>query len=185
VSAAIAVVPASMIKFGEEVIISSASVRNSWVIFDANLNMDKHMSGLCRRGLYHIRRINFIRKYLEHDSTSRLISAFFLSLLDNGNSLLVGLTEKATLTWQVDELGLVCEKFTSPYFNIPINNIYSNNQAITQIGIIDPRWDQSHAFGAVGTGESLRYPIASPYLNTLVIFILSDASFFTFSRRSL
>ena len=33
-------------------------------------------------------------KYLDHDATSRLISVFVLSLLDNGNSLLVGLIEK-------------------------------------------------------------------------------------------
>ena len=33
-------------------------------------------------------------KYLDHGATARLISAFVLSLLDNGNSLLVGLTEK-------------------------------------------------------------------------------------------
>jgi hypothetical protein len=55
----------------------------------------------------------------------------------------------------------------------------------TQIGILVPRRDQSRADGAVGTGESLICPIASPYLNTLHIFILSDTSFFTPSRRSL
>ena len=94
VSAEKAAVPASRIDLGEEVIISSASVRNLGVIFDANLKMDKHVSDLCRRGFYHIRRISFIRKYLDHDATARLISAFVLSLLDNGNSLLVALTEK-------------------------------------------------------------------------------------------
>ncbi len=57
----------------------------------------------------------------------------------------------------------------------------------TQIGILVQRRDQSRADGAGGggTGESLRCPIASPYLNTLLIFILSDTSFFTPSRRSL
>jgi hypothetical protein len=64
------------------------------VIFDANLKMDKHVSNLCRRAFYRIRRIALIRKYLDHDSTARFISVFVLSLLDNGNSLLVGLTEK-------------------------------------------------------------------------------------------
>jgi hypothetical protein len=56
--------------------------------------MDKHVSNLCRRAFYRIRRIALIRKYLDHDSTARFISVFVLSLLDNGNSLLVGLTEK-------------------------------------------------------------------------------------------
>jgi hypothetical protein len=94
VSAEKATVPASMIDLGEEVIISSASVRNLGVIFNANLKMDKHVSDLCRRGFYNISRISLIREYLDHDATARLNSAFVLSLLDNGNSLLVGLTDK-------------------------------------------------------------------------------------------
>ncbi len=49
-----------------------------------------------------------------------------------------------------------------------------NVRSTSQIGILVPRRDQSRADGAVGTGESLRSPIASPYLNTLLIFILSD-----------
>jgi hypothetical protein len=44
----------------------------------------------------------------------------------------------------------------------------------SQIGIFVPRRDQSRTAGAVGTGESLRCPIASPYLNTLLIFHLGD-----------
>jgi hypothetical protein len=55
----------------------------------------------------------------------------------------------------------------------------------SQIGILLPRRDQSRADGAGGTGESLRCPIVSPYLNTLLIFKMSDTSFFTPSRRSL
>ena len=42
----------------------------------------------------------------------------------------------------------------------------------TQIGICVPRRDQSRAAGAVGTGESLRCPIANPHLKTLLIFHL-------------
>ncbi len=69
-----AAVPESMIDFGEEMIISSASVRNLGAIFNGNRKMDKHASDLCRRGFYHIRRIALIHKYLNHDSTARLIS---------------------------------------------------------------------------------------------------------------
>jgi hypothetical protein len=94
ISAEKAAVPASKINLGEKVIISSASVRNLGVILDANLKMENHVSDLCRRGFYHIRRIALIRKYLDHDATAGLIYAFVLSLLDNGNSWLVGLTEK-------------------------------------------------------------------------------------------
>jgi hypothetical protein len=52
------------------------------------------VSDLCRRGVYHIRRLALIRKYLDHDATAHLITVFVLSLLDNGHSWLVGLTEK-------------------------------------------------------------------------------------------
>jgi hypothetical protein len=68
VSAEKAVVPASMIDLGEEVMISSASERNLGVIFDANLKMDKHVSDLCCRGFYHIHRISLIRTQ-RRDST--------------------------------------------------------------------------------------------------------------------
>jgi hypothetical protein len=77
VSAEKAAVPASMIDLGEEVIISSASVKNLGVIFDANLKMDKHVNDLCRMGFYHIRRISLIRKYLDHDATARLFRHLF------------------------------------------------------------------------------------------------------------
>jgi hypothetical protein len=57
------------------------------------------------------------------------------------------------------------------------NALWKHDEVVlltSQIGILVPRRDQSRADGAVGTGESLRCPIASPYLNTLLIFILSD-----------
>jgi hypothetical protein len=66
-----------------------------------------------------------------------------------------------------------------------INTFEDAKDACSQIGILLPRRDQSRADGAGGTGESLRCPIVSPYLNTLLIFKMSDTSFFTPSRRSL
>jgi hypothetical protein len=48
----------------------------------------------------------------------------------------------------------------------------SATETYAQIGIFVPRRDQSRAAGAVGTGESQRCPIASPYLDTLLIFHL-------------
>ena len=56
--------------------------------------MEKHVSDICRRAFYHIHRIALIRKYLDQSATARLVSAFVLSLLDNGNSLLLGLPGK-------------------------------------------------------------------------------------------
>ena len=89
-----AAVPDSVIELCGESIASSRFVRNLGATFDANLNMEKHVSDICRRAFYHIHRIGLIRKYLDKSATARLVSAFVLSLLDNGNSLLLGLPGK-------------------------------------------------------------------------------------------
>ena len=89
-----AAVPDSVIELCGEFITSSRSVRYLGATFDANLNMEKHVSDICRRAFYHIHRIGLIRKYLVKSATARLFSAFVLSLLDNGNSLLLGLPGK-------------------------------------------------------------------------------------------
>jgi hypothetical protein len=86
-----ATVPVSVIALCGESITSSRFVRNLGATFEANLNMEKHVSDICRRAFYHIHRIGLIRKYLDQSATTRLISAFVLSLFDNGNSLLLGL----------------------------------------------------------------------------------------------
>jgi hypothetical protein len=86
-----AAVPDSVIELCGESITSSQFFRNLGATFDANLNMEKHVSDICRRAFYHIHRIGLIRKYLDQSETARIISAFVLSLLDNGNSLLLGL----------------------------------------------------------------------------------------------
>jgi hypothetical protein len=61
------------------------------------------------------------------------------------------------------------------------------SKVITQIGIVVPRWDQSRAAGAVGTGESCRaqVPLRALIWIRYSFFILSDTSFFTPSRISL
>ena len=89
-----AAVPNSVIELCGEPITSSRFVRNLGATFDANLNMEKHVKDICRRAFYHIHRIGLIRKYLDQSATARLVSAFVLSLLDNGNSLLLGLPGK-------------------------------------------------------------------------------------------
>ncbi|EFX63227.1 hypothetical protein DAPPUDRAFT_268823 [Daphnia pulex] len=89
-----AAVPVSVIELCGESITSSRFVRNLGATFDANLNMEKHATDICRRAFYHIHRIGLIRKYLDQSATARIISAFVLSLLDNGNSLLLGLLGK-------------------------------------------------------------------------------------------
>jgi hypothetical protein len=86
-----ATVPGSVIELCGKSITSSRFVRNLGATFEANLNMENHVSDICRRAFYHIHRIGLIRKYLDQIGTTSLISVFVLSLLDNGNSLLLGL----------------------------------------------------------------------------------------------
>jgi hypothetical protein len=89
-----AAVPDSVIELCGESITSSRFVRNLGATFNANLNMENHVRDIFRRAFYHIHRIGLIRKYLDQSATARLISAFVLSLLDNGNSLSLGLPGK-------------------------------------------------------------------------------------------
>ena len=79
---------------GDVTITPSKAVRNLGVIIDSNLSLEPHVSNLCKRAFYHIRRISQIRRFLDKDTTARLVSAFVTSTLDNGNSILYGLPKK-------------------------------------------------------------------------------------------
>ena len=70
---------------GDVTITPSKAVRNLGVIIDSNLSLEPHVSNLCKRAFYHIRRISQIRRFLDRDTTARLFSAFVTSTLDNGN----------------------------------------------------------------------------------------------------
>jgi hypothetical protein len=89
-----AAVPDSGIELCGEFITSSRFFRNLGATFDGNLNIEMHVRDICRRAFYHTHRIGLIRNYLAQSATARLVSAFVLSLLDNGNSLLLGLPGK-------------------------------------------------------------------------------------------
>ena len=67
------------------------SARNIGIIQDKELNMEKHISAICKSAHYHLRNIGQIRKYLNKKSTEAIVHAFVSSKLDNGNSLLYGL----------------------------------------------------------------------------------------------
>ena len=58
--------------------------------------MDAHVTAICQSAFYHLRNINSIRKYLTQNATLTLIHAFVTSRLDNGNSMLYGIS-KASL----------------------------------------------------------------------------------------
>jgi hypothetical protein len=67
------------------------SARNIGGVFDSHMNMHAHVDSLCRSAWYHLYNIGRIRKYMDMQSTERLVHAFVSSRLDNLNSLLYGL----------------------------------------------------------------------------------------------
>ena len=82
------------INVGEAAVKPTPQVRDLGVIFDENLKMDQHVNNLCRGATFALSRIGKLRKYLDPDSTHKLIQAFVISRLDNCNSLLYGLPQK-------------------------------------------------------------------------------------------
>ena len=71
-----------------------SKVRNLGVIFDKNMTMEPQVNKICKSGYYHLRNISSIRNNLSKKDTEILIHAFVMSVLDNGNSLLYGITNK-------------------------------------------------------------------------------------------
>jgi hypothetical protein len=80
--------------FGNSTIPSSEHVRDLGVILDTNLTMTAHINAVCRNASYVIHRIGKLRRYLDNESTEKLVHAFVTSRIDNCNSILYGLPEK-------------------------------------------------------------------------------------------
>ena len=76
---------------GEASIHPSDSVRNLGVTIDKHLTMQQQIGTTCRNAFYQLRRIVRIRKFLSRATCIQLVSAFVLSQIDYGNSLLAGL----------------------------------------------------------------------------------------------
>ena len=76
---------------GATSVATSSSVRNLGVILDENLTMRQQIVKTCRSANFHLRRIARIRKFLTRSAAAQLVSAFVLSQIDYGNSLLAGL----------------------------------------------------------------------------------------------
>ena len=72
-------------------VISSKNVRDLGVIIDNKLNMQQHIRKTCRAAAFGISKIGKIRKFLNRQSTERLIHAFVTSHVDYCNSLYSGL----------------------------------------------------------------------------------------------
>ena len=71
----------------------SHDVRNLGVIFDENLNMNKHIDTLCKTMFFNIRTISLNRDFLTEKVTIQLMISLVLSRLDYCNSMLAGLPD--------------------------------------------------------------------------------------------
>ena len=76
---------------GDSPIECSTHIRNLGIYLDQELNMQSHVSSVCKTAYFHLRNIARIRKYLSEAATQSLIHAFITSRIDYGNSLLWGI----------------------------------------------------------------------------------------------
>ena len=69
-------------------------VKNLGVILDAKNSMQRHMANLCHIWYYHLRELQRVRRYLNHETAVKVANALVSSRLDYCNSLLFN-TKKA------------------------------------------------------------------------------------------
>ena len=81
------------IQIGPEIVDVTHSVRNLGVMMDSVLNMEDHVTSVCRSCYFHLRNIGAIRQYLDSDTAAQIIHSFITSRLDYCNSLLYGLPD--------------------------------------------------------------------------------------------
>ena len=63
------------------------------VIFSNIMRVHKQVDALCRAAHYHLNNIGRIRHLLSDRAAEQLVHAFVTARLDNGNSLLLGITK--------------------------------------------------------------------------------------------
>ena len=61
------------IQIGPEIVDVTHSVRNLGVMMDSVLNMEDHVTSVCRSCYFHLRNIGAIRQYLECDTAAQII----------------------------------------------------------------------------------------------------------------
>jgi hypothetical protein len=79
------------ISIGDCSVSAVESARNLGTVFDQALDMDAHITSLCRAAHFQLQNIWRIRNVLTRSITETLVHAFVTSRLDNGNSLLSGI----------------------------------------------------------------------------------------------
>ena len=81
------------ITVGDIVVSPKTAVRDLGAVLDEKLTMRNHINTLCKSAYAALREIGSLRKYLNAETTERLIHAFVTSRLDQTNSLLYGLPQ--------------------------------------------------------------------------------------------
>ena len=71
---------------GDSIEVTSCT-KNLGVIFDNTMNMNDHISLICRKSFNEIRSISTIRKYLTLDATKSIVQALVCARVDFNNSL--------------------------------------------------------------------------------------------------
>lgn len=79
------------LRIGNTIISPSKTARNLGVMFDNVLNMNDHITSICKSASFQLYKIGKIRNYLTQEAAAQLIHAFVTSRLDYCNSLLSGL----------------------------------------------------------------------------------------------
>ena len=75
----------------EQTIVSSESVRNLGLLMDCNMNLQSHVDNVRKGAWFCLRKIGQIRKYLNRETTEKLVHAYVSSKLDSINAVLYGL----------------------------------------------------------------------------------------------
>ena len=89
--------PSVTLQIGTELIEPSEEVRNLGIIFDSQMSMCAHITGLCKSISFQLRNVSRIRRFLDQDTCHLIIRSLVLSRLDYGNALLLGMN-KSDLT---------------------------------------------------------------------------------------
>ena len=76
------------VRVGAANVPSNQVVKNLGVTFDRYMNMEMHVSNVCKSCFYHLRNIKCIRKYLSKPAAESVIHALISSRLDYCNGLL-------------------------------------------------------------------------------------------------
>jgi hypothetical protein len=83
--------PRPPVVIGTSSIEPAAEARDLRILIDNKLQLNNHITNICRAATQAIWKISQIRKYLDNTQTERLAHAFITSRLDICNSLLYGL----------------------------------------------------------------------------------------------